>query len=250
MEKNILAILSHPDDVELMCAGTLSLLKQEGYRIHIATMTAGDQGTAELSSEEIILIRKEEAKRSARILDASYHCLGFEDVYIFYDRDSINRTISLIRQVRPVIVFTSSNEDYMIDHEMTSLIVQTACFASGMRNIKVSEESYRHIPALYYCDAMEGKNKLGHPVKPSMYVDISSEIAIKEQMLACHASQREWLLKHHKIDEYILAMKRFATERGKDIGCEYAEAFRQHLGHGYPQENILKEILGDRVKLK
>jgi LmbE family N-acetylglucosaminyl deacetylase len=250
MEKNILAILSHPDDVELMCAGTLSLLKQEGYRIHIATMTAGDQGTAVLSSEEIILIRKEEAIRSARILDASYHCLGFEDVYIFYDRDSINRTISLIRQVRPVIVFTSSNEDYMIDHEMTSLIVQTACFASGMRNIKVSEETYLQIPALYYCDAMEGKNKLGHPVKPSMYVDISSEISIKEQMLACHASQREWLLKHHKIDEYILAMKRFATERGKDIGCEYAEAFRQHLGHGYPQENILKEILGDRVKLK
>jgi len=26
-------------------------------------------------------------------------------------------------------------------------------------------------------------------------------------MLACHASQRDWLLSHHRMDEYILSMK-------------------------------------------
>ncbi len=69
-------------------------------------------------------------------------------------------------------------------------------------------------------------------------------------MLACHESQRNWLLEHHKIDEYILAMKRFAEMRGKEIDGQYAEGFRQHLGHGYPQENILKEILGNLVVIK
>jgi hypothetical protein len=70
---------------------------------------------------------------------------------------------------------------------------------------------------------------------------------IKEEMLACHASQREWLRKHHKIDEYILAMKRFAEQQGKAINTTYAEGFRQHLGHGYPQQNILKDLLGNAV---
>ena len=68
-------------------------------------------------------------------------------------------------------------------------------------------------------------------------------------MLACHASQRNWLLTHHKMDEYLLSMKRFGAQRGAEIQVGYAEGFRQHLGHGYPQENKLKEILADFVVL-
>ena len=85
------------------------------------------------------------------------------------------------------------------------------------------------------------------PVQPSMYVDITKEIEFKAEMLACHASQRNWLLSHHKVDEYILSMKRFAERRGKEVNSGYAEGFRQHLGHGYPQDNILKSLLGDLV---
>jgi hypothetical protein len=72
----------------------------------------------------------------------------------------------------------------------------------------------------------------------------------KEKMLASHASQRNWLLAHHKVDEYILAMKRFGEQRGGEINVTYAEGFRQHLGHSFPQDNILKEILGDLVTIK
>jgi len=45
-------------------------------------------------------------------------------------------------------------------------------------------------------------------------------------------------------------MKRFALKRGSEINAIYAEGFRQHLGHGYPQNNILQEILPDFVILK
>jgi len=55
---------------------------------------------------------------------------------------------------------------------------------------------------------------------------------------------------HHKMDEYILSMKRFAESRGKEIYTQYAEGFRQHLGHGYPHTNILKELLGELVVKK
>ncbi|MBS1231321.1 MAG: hypothetical protein H6R35_159, partial [Bacteroidetes bacterium] len=236
-----------PDDAEFMCAGTLSLLNRAGWTIHIATITKGDKGTTVFSMEEISSIRKEEASRSAEIIGGYYHCLEFEDVYIFYNRDTINRTTNLIREVHPDIVFTASPNDYMIDHEITSLIVETACFSSGIKNMEINAEPFEPIPYLYYCDPMEGKDKFGNLIQPSIYVDIESEIYTKEKMLSCHASQRNWLLKHHKVDEYVLCMKHLAEMRGNEINKVYAEGFRQNLGHSYPSYNLLKEILGDLV---
>jgi LmbE family N-acetylglucosaminyl deacetylase len=247
MEKTVLAVLSHPDDAEMMCAGTLSLFRMAGWEIHIATMTPGDKGTAEFSREKISLKRRAEAARAAELIGAPYHCLELEDLYIFYDRNSINKATALIRTLKPSVVFTSSPNDYMADHEMTSLIVQAACFASGVKNMEVDSPAFEPVPYLYYSDPMEGKDILGKSVIPSMFVNISSEIMIKEKMLASHESQRNWLLTHHKVDEYILAMKRFARQRGLEAGVEYAEGFRQHLGHGFPQDNILQVILGDLV---
>ena len=40
------------------------------------------------------------------------------------------------------------------------------------------------------------------------------------------------------------SMKRFSALRGMEAGTQYAEGFRQHLGHGFPQDNILTEIQG------
>jgi LmbE family N-acetylglucosaminyl deacetylase len=247
MEKIALGIFSHPDDAEMVCAGTLSLLRKAGWEVHIATMTPGDKGTAEYTREVISIIRRAEAAKAAEVIGAEYHCLELEDVYIFYDRYSVNITTALLRSIRPSIVFTANPNDYMVDHELTSMIVRTACFSSGIKNMEVDISPYEPVPHLYYCDPMEGKDILGKPVIPSIYIDISGEIDVKEKMLARHGSQRNWLLTHHKIDEYILAMKRFAKERGNETGVEYAEGFRQHLGHGFPQDNILKEILSDLV---
>jgi LmbE family N-acetylglucosaminyl deacetylase len=247
MKKIALGIFAHPDDAEFLCTGTLSLLKKLGWTIHIGTMAPGDKGTTEFTREEISRIRKAEAKKSAELLGGTYHCLEFEDVYIFYGRETINLTTNLLREVRPDIVFTASPNDYMFDHEITSQIVQTACFSTGIKNLEIDSEPFEPIPYLYYCDPMEGKDRFGNLVLPAMYVNVNSEMDLKERMLSCHASQRNWLLKHHKIDEYTLFMKRMAGMRGSEAGIQNAEGFRQHLGHGYPEKNILKEILGDLV---
>ncbi len=247
MKKIALGIFAHPDDAEFLCTGTLSLLRKAGWDIHIATLAPGDKGTTKYSMKEISGIRKAEAARSAELLGGKYHCLEFEDVYIFYGRDTINKTTNLLREIRPNIVFTSSPQDYMFDHEITSQIVQTACFSTGIKNMEVNSEPFEPIPYLYYCDAMEGKDRFGNMINPTIYVDIKSEMALKEKMLSCHASQRDWLLKHHKIDEYTLFMKRMASLRGSEVSICCAEGFRQHLGHGYPSENILKEVLGEFV---
>ena len=244
MNRSVLAFFAHPDDAEILCAGTLSLLKKAGYNIHIATIALGDKGTATHSKEEIISLRRTEAIKAAVIIGGSYHCLDFEDIYIFYQRDSIDKASALVRKLQPTIVFTHSPDDYMLDHELTSKIVQTACFTTGMKNLAIPEKPFGPVPYLYYTDAVESKDKFGKRIKSTSFVDITTEVYVKEEMLASHASQRDWLMAHHKVDEYLLAMKSVARSRGEESGFEYAEGFRQHLGHGFPQDNVLLEILG------
>jgi hypothetical protein len=50
-------------------------------------------------------------------------------------------------------------------------------------------------------------------------------------------------MNHQGMDEYTQAMRHFSGQQGKRIHCDYAEGFRQHLGHGYRQDNILKTEL-------
>jgi len=246
--KIVLSLGAHPDDAEFFCTGTLALLRKKGWQIHIATMTPGDCGTVQYTREEISRIRRAEAAKSAKILDGSYHCLECDDIFILYDRPSLLKAIEVVRKVRPTIVFTTSPSDYMVDHEMASMIAQTACFACGVVNVETpGAEPFEPIPYLYYMDPPEHKDKLGKEIEASTIVDITSVMAIKEKMLCCHESQRHWLMTHHGMDEYVNIMKNSGQKRGQQINSGYAEGFRQHLGHAYPQDNILKTELGDLV---
>ena len=250
MNKAVLSLGAHPDDAEFFCAGTLALLHQKGWDVHIATMTPGDCGTVQYSREEISRIRRAEATKAASILDGTYHCLECDDIFILYDRPTLLKAIELMRKVKPTIVFTTSPSDYMVDHEMASKVAQTACFACGVVNVETpGAEPFEPIPHLYYMDPAEQKDKYGTKIKAGMIIDITDVMDTKEKMLCCHESQRHWLMTHHGMDEYVNMMKDSDQKRGAEINSAFAEGFRQHLGHAYPHDNILKTELGDLVHI-
>lgn len=243
----VLAIHAHPDDVEFQCAGTLALLKERGCHITIATMTAGDCGSAEMGPEEISRVRRQEARAAAELLGADCMCLEFLDFCIIIDHEGRRKTTEAIRRARPDIVLTAPPVDYMSDHEMTSRLVRDACFMAPAPNFSTQQwdpaPPLEKIPHLYYVDSIEGRDWFGQNISPQFVVDISSTFPLKQKMLACHASQRNWLLKQHGIDEYLESCQRWSAARGEEIGVEYGEGFRQHSGHPYPSDNRLKDLL-------
>jgi LmbE family N-acetylglucosaminyl deacetylase len=245
-QKCILAILAHPDDAEFLCGGVLIRLKREhGWDVHVASMTPGDCGSAEHSAEQIARIRRAEGADAAASIGGVYHCVEERDLLVCYNETSLKAVTRLMRQVRPQIVLTHSPTCYHLDHEQTSTIVRAAAFAAPVPLFIPSEGPILdHVPHLYYCDALEGKDAFGREVAPGFCIDISSVIEDKVNMLACHASQRNWLLKHHGMDNYLIALRDWSAHRGKQHGVAYAEGFRQHLGHGYPQSNLLGQLLG------
>ena len=247
----ILAFGCHPDDLEFMCAGTLFHLAERGHEIHVATMTVGDCGSAEKGRIEITRIRLGECRQAAEILGAQFHCAMVKDVMIEDSNDHRAKATAIVRRVNPDVVFTMPPQDYMVDHEVTSRLVRNACFLAPIPNYAfgeaVAEKVTDHIPALFYGDPVEAKDIFGDPVTPHFYVRTTKQIEKKKRMLACHESQREWLGRQHGLDEYVHSMLRRDADRGREVGVEYAEAFRQHLGHAYPHNNCLAEMLGDLV---
>ncbi len=246
-----LAILAHPDDAEFLCAGTLLRLKKErGYTIHVATMTAGDCGSAEHTPDEIASIRRAEGAAACAAVGFIYHCLEVRDLRVQYCSEQLERVTRLLNQVRPSLVITHSPADYHMDHEQTSTLVRAATFAAPIPNFlhrpghTESDPPLGAIPHLYYADPLEGKNLFGQRVDPSFYIDITGTIDNKARMLEAHESQRAWLRKHHGVDNLVDSMKEWSGHQGHTFGVAYAEGFRQHLGHSYPQANLLAELLG------
>lgn len=243
----ILAIHAHPDDIEITCAGTLALLKQKGCPIVMITMTPGDKGSAVLGAEEIAAVRRAEARKAADMLGSEYMCLEFRDLTIQVDKESQQRVTEAVRRARPDIVITAPPIDYMSDHEVTSRLVRDACFNASVPNYATEQwdpaPRLKKIPALYYVDPPEGIDWFGQRVPHDFIVDTAATFQLKIDMLACHASQREWLREQHGMDEYLDACRRWSQKRGSEIGAEHGEGFHQHKGHPYPHDNVLLELL-------
>lgn len=243
MNKRVLAFGCHPDDVEFMAAGTLALLAKRGWEIHIATMTGGEVGSPNLSSKAIQRHRLKEAAQAAAILGGRYHYAGGCDLEVEYNDFYRKAATRVVREVDPAMILAPPPMDYMADHEMTSLLVRNAAFIAPVPLYRCGAPSIAKCPHLYYWNATGLRDIFGRPIPVQFGIDTTSVMDTKERMLACHASQREWLAALGW-DSYLQVMKEWSRAQGKLIGRRHGECFIQHMGSGYPQDDLLRKALG------
>src|SRR3954464_3061937 len=108
----VLAVHAHPDDIEHLAAGTLAVLAAKGHAIRIATLTAGECGSAATDLSETARIRKAEAAAAAEMIGAQYRCADLPDLGVFNDDASRRAVTELIRWARPDAVLAASPADY------------------------------------------------------------------------------------------------------------------------------------------
>jgi N-acetylglucosamine malate deacetylase 1 len=248
MNLKVFAIGCHPDDIEFMMGGTLWLLKAAGCELHYMTIANGSCGTAELGIEEIVSIRAKESRQAAAMLNAVYHASLVNDLEVLYTLDLVRRVTAIIRNVRPDILLLPSPEDYMEDHSNTARIAVTAAFCRGMPNFHSipSQLPIQHDVTLYHALPYGLTDGMRRPIDPDFFVDATGVIEAKENVLACHVSQKQWLDASQGLDAYLVAMREMTAQVGAMSGrFRYAEGWRRHSHLGYTRQECdpLQEIL-------
>lgn len=248
MSKRAFAVGAHPDDIEFLMAGTLILLKEAGYEIHYMNVANGSCGSVRHDAETIIKLRREEASSAAALMGATFHESLVNDMEVLYERETLSRLGSVMREVAPDILLLHSPSDYMEDHQNASRLAVTAAFCRGAPNFPVEppRAAIDKDVTVYHAQPHGNRDGLRAPVTPEFFVDVSGVMDIKTAMLGEHRSQKEWLDKSQGMDSYLAAMEDMAREVGRLSGrYEFAEGWRRrsHLGFCSEDANPLVDAL-------
>ena len=216
----VLAVGAHPDDLEILCGGTLARFAREGHDVVMCHATTGDKGSFVHSSEEVSRIRVTEARRAAEICGAEHATLSFADGEVnAADAAQQRAVVELVRDVRPDVILTHSPGDYHSDHNEISKLVFDCSFHATLPLYVTGKPHHDKVVPIFFIETVAG---IGF--SPTEYVDISGVIDVKTAMLEAHESQLTWLRDHDGVDivEQLQVWSRF---RGIQCAVAYAEGF-------------------------
>ena len=223
-EVEILAIGAHPDDVELGCAGSISLSISQGKTVAIIDLTQGELGTRGTAE-----MRKEEAISAAAVLGGDQRInMQFRDGFFQNDEAHQLALISKIRSFRPQLILCNATHDRHIDHGRANKLVNDACFLSGLEKINTKDskgniqDPWKPKLILEYIQWMD--------IEPHIVVDISSHLEHKLNAVKAYKSQ--FFDPESKEAETPISSKNFiesvsyrAKNFGRLIGTEAGEGF-------------------------
>jgi LmbE family N-acetylglucosaminyl deacetylase len=220
--ERVLAVVAHPDDAELLCAGTLARAKEDGATIGICVLCRGNKGQPDRPIRNLATLRRREMKAAATLLEAELFLAGFGDGELQDGMRQRRRLLDILRRFQPTLVLAHSPQDYHADHRAAAVLAEIATWTCASQGSRSRLPALERAPALWWMDTIGM-----HQFTPGFYVDVSAFAPLKERMLACHQSQ---LARGHDGDfSPLLDLMRLQYQaRGAQAGVTAAEAFSIH----------------------
>ena len=218
---DILAVMAHPDDAELLCGGSLIKSASRGRRVGVLDLTQGEMGSSGSAA-----IRAREADAAAAQMGlAARRCAELPDSALVNDEASRNAVAGHLRALRPRVVVTHWKVGRHRDHRIASELVRDACYLSGLKKLDAPGEPFRPVKLVYATSFREDADP------PDFVVDITEEMDRKLDVLAQYASQFDDAKQAGEVfpggERSLLAQVRAkAAHYGSLIRVEYGEAFR------------------------
>lgn len=226
MKLDILAVVAHPDDVELTASGTLIKSIGQGKKVGILDLTRGEMGTRGTPE-----IRAQEAARASEIMGLHVReNAGLPDGFLADVKEQQMTIIPFIRQYRPDIVLANAVEDRHPDHGLASRLTSHSCFLSGLRALRTEgqdgkeQEAWR--PKAVYHMIQD------RYIRPDFVVDITEEWPQKLEAIRAFSSQ--FYTPQQNEDEpetpistpgFLQFLEARAREFGRPIGVEFGEGY-------------------------
>ncbi len=220
--ERVLAVVAHPDDAELLCAGTLGRARADGAAVGVAALCLGEKGQPAKPIPNLAAVRRRELAAATRLLDASLFTGWAPDGSLADVLANRRKLTEIFRQFRPTLVIAHSPEDYHPDHRAVSALADAASWYVASQGYKTKSRPTACAPAMWFMDTI---NATGF--SPGFYIDVSEYLPLKERMLNCHQSQ---LARGDDKDFAPLVdlMRQQCQFRGAQAGVKAAEAFRVH----------------------
>jgi bacillithiol biosynthesis deacetylase BshB1 len=179
---DLLAVMAHPDDAELLCGGTLARTADMGHRVGVLDLSAGESGTWG-SVEE----RGREAARAGEILGLAARAnAGLTDGALVNTPETRLTVAQHLRVLRPqVVILHWPEHGRHPDHRVASQLAYDACFVAGLRRAALDGEPHRPRKILYAVSYRE------EAVRPSFVVDITAQIERKLEAIFAFGTQFE-----------------------------------------------------------
>lgn len=225
MKLDLLAFGVHPDDIELSCAGTLLVEKNNGKKTGIIDLTRGELGTRGTAQT-----REEEAKISAKILGVEVReNLEMADAFFKNDEENQRKIISVLRKYQPEIILCNAPDDRHPDHGRSAKLVADAFFLSGLRKIETFDGDKKQ-------DIWKPKYLFNYIqdiyINPSFVIDISDVIEKKLESIRAFKTQfytpgetdnepQTYISSPEFLESVINRSRMF----GKMIGVKHAEGY-------------------------
>lgn len=225
MKLDILVFAAHPDDAELSCGGTIYSHIQQGKKVGIIDLTAGELGTRGTPE-----IRAQEAAASAKILELSVReNLNFRDGFFKSDEEHQLIVAKAIRKYQPEIILANAVSDRHPDHGRAAKLITEANFIAGLKMVKTTSNNQEQDPwrakAVYhYIQSILIKPDFIVDVSDSWQVKLSAIKAFKSQFFDPDTAHKEptTFISTPEFMEFIVAR---AKEFGHSIGAAYGEGF-------------------------
>ncbi|HUX20024.1 MAG TPA: PIG-L deacetylase family protein [Spirochaetia bacterium] len=225
---NILAVGAHPDDIEVMCVGTLLKYKKQGHQIFVALTTSGNIGSNEIEGrDEIARTREAEQLEAAKLYGGQVRFLRYDDEGLVDSPQLRRDVLNAIRWAKPDVIFTNYPGDMSTDHNVTGTVVGRVMLSLPGKNGPADEPPFEKAPSLFYWDTAAGMG-----FEPEAYVDISDVFDLKQESLSKHESQAVWMdvFQPHQFLDHSRIL---AECRGLQSGVRYAEGFLAFRIHGF-----------------
>ncbi len=178
---DLLAIVAHPDDAELLCGGSLIRAAEAGHRTGVLDLTGGESGTAGSAT-----LRSEESRRASEILGLSARRVaGLPDGSLQNTPEARTVVAGILRELRPDTVILMWPEARHPDHRAASELGHDAAFIAGLSKAPVDGKPFRPRKAIYAMAYRE------HTPRPSFVVDITGQMERKLEAIYAYGSQFE-----------------------------------------------------------
>ena len=225
-DQRIMAVVAHPDDAELLCAGTLARAQADGAQTAICVMCQGDKGQPAARIANLAATRRKEMARAARLLGAQLLRADVPDSTLTDDPPTRRKLVGLMRRFRPTLVLAHWPHDYHTDHRAAGRLAEVATWLAASHGQKSRQRPLNRPPALWWMDTLSMQ-----AFEPTLLIDVGPYVDLKRKMLRCHASQIT-RADDPQFTSLIDLMERQVRMRGTQAGVEAAEAFRPHLAFG------------------